>query len=695
MNASPDNRISPQHLSRKAIVYVRQSSPGQVRDNPESTRVQLGLCEKAVALGWRTPSVIQDDLGISASGYAERPGFQELLTRVAMREVGIILCVAACRLSRNSKDWAHLFELCSYFDTLIADLEQVYDLSHPNDKLLMGIKGTITEMELHVIKARLRSGTEAKAARGELKINLPAGYVYDASNKIVFDPDRRVQQAIVTSFQEFDRCTSMRQLGLWYRDNRVLFPTKQREKDKPVRWEIPSRTTLRNHLRHPTYAGAYVWGRTFTYIDYIDGKLVKRVGEHREIEEYKVCIRDHHPAYITWEQLMANRARIAENRPRWNMQQNQGAIREGLALLAGILRCGHCGGKVLVSYKPPNALYYCDGGHEKGSKRCVSFGAKLIDKRVSAELCRALEPLAVKAAIVAAEMKQGEVSQERESARLQVEAVQYEADRAFEQFDLCDPKNRLVADTLEARLNDKLAELQRAKQKLQQIEEFDGELSDDQRRRLNELARDFAVAWNHPQADPKLKKRILRSAIQEIIVKHEREEQRLEVTIHWKGGVHSRLYVEKRATPIGKKTDPSLVDLARKLATELSDAEIARILNMKKLPTPRGLLWTQDRVTGFRRQHRIRAKKRPLDRDHLTMNEAMSYLGVGHNVLLGLVKRGVVSPNQLTDFAPWRVPRAELDSKEVQSLVRVLKQTGRLPKGGSPKNQLTFFDEEY
>lgn len=691
---SSDQRISTEHLSRSALIYVRQSSPGQVRGNPESTRVQLGLCEKAVALGWRTPRVIEDDLGLSAAGYVDRPGFQELLTRVAMREVGIILCLDASRLSRNSKDWAHLFELCSYFTTLIADLEQIYDLAQPNDRLLMGIKGTVSEMELTVLRARLQSGTEAKAARGELKINLPIGYAYDACDKIVFDPDRRVQRAVTAVFEQLDRCSSVRQVVMWYRDHSLTLPVKLVGKYEKTRWEIPSPTKIRSILRHPIYAGVYVWGRRFTFIDYVDGKLIKRVGERNQIEDSKVCIHDHHPAYITWDRFLENRARISQNRPRWRMEENQGAIRDGLALLAGLLRCGQCGGRIYVAYKRESALYYCDGGNEKGSKRCLSFGSKLIDKGVSGELCRALEPLAIKASVVAADMRHEQVSGQFESARLQVEAAQYEVDRAFDQFDLCDPKNRLVADTLEERLNEKLGELQNAKQKLDELDENEDRLTDAQRRRLEELARDFPSVWQHPDADPKLKKRILRSAIHEVIVKHEVENRCLEVTIHWKGGAHSRINVTKRATPVGNKADPSLVKLVRDLAAELSDAEVTRILNMKKLQTPRGLRWTEERVTAFRKQHRIRTVKLQRGCDRLTMSEATKYLGIGHNGLLGLVRLGAVSRNQITEFAPWRVSRSELDSDRVQSLVRFLKTTGRLPRGGSPKNQLTLFDEE-
>ncbi len=690
---SSDQRICAGHLSRSALIYIRQSSPTQVRRNPESARVQLGLCEKAVALGWRSPHVIEDDLGVSAAGYVDRPGFQELLARVAMREVGIILCLDASRLSRNSKDWAHLFELCSYFTTLIADLEQVYDLGQPNDRLLMGIKGTVSEMELTVLRARLQSGTESKAARGELKINLPIGYVYDACDKIVFDPDRRVQRAVTTVFEQLDRCSSVRQLVMWYRDNAFTLPVKRVGKHEKTRWELPSPTKIRNILRHPIYAGVYVWGRRFTFIDYVDGKLIKRVGERRTIEDSKVCLHDHHPAYITWDRLLVNRAKISENRPRWKMEENQGAIRDGLALLAGLLRCGQCGGRIYVGYKRNSALYYCDGGNEKGSRRCLSFGSKLIDKSVSAELCRALEPLAIEASVAAADMRQEQVSREVESTRLQVEASQYEADRAFDQFDLCDPKNRLVTDTLEERLNEKLAELQNAKQRLAELNVVDDRLTDAQRRRLEEFARDFPSVWQHRDSDPKLKKRILRSAIHEILVKHDQQSRCLAVTIHWKGGVHSRINIAKRVSPVGNKADPSVVKLVGALAAELSDAEITRILNMKKIQTPRGLRWTEERVTALRKQHRIRTTKHQRDPDYLTMNEAAKHLGVGHNGLLGLVRLGAVSQNQITQFAPWRVSRAELDSDHVQSLVRFLKTTGRLPRGGSPKNQLTLFDD--
>jgi len=695
MNRSHEPRVTPAHLSRAAVVYVRQSSTKQVEKNSESTRVQLGLREKAITLGWRNPSVIDEDLGISAGELSERPGFRNLLTRVAMKDVGLILCLDASRLSRNSKDWAHLFELCSYFNTLIADLDQIYDLSQPNDRLLIGIKGTVSEMELTVLRNRMHTAIVAKAARGELRIHLPTGYVYDSAGKTVLDPDKRVQSAVRLLFDQFDRSTSLRQLAMWYRDSKTLLPVGKGRWGQTKRWVVPSANSLRPIIDNPMYAGAYVWGRRNERVEYVDGKIVKRLGSKKKLDEARVLLRDHHDGYITWERFLENAAKIAQNRPRWNMQQNRGAIREGRAILAGVLRCGQCGNKIYVSHNHKGAQYYCDGGQGKGTKRCFSFGSKGIDARVSEELLKAVSPLGIEAAVQAAKLHHEQRSREIENSRLQVDAAQYEADRAFEQFDLCDPKNRLVADSLEERLNDKLADLQATKERLQELSTEKPELSDRQLARLTQLGRDFPSTWNHESADPKLKKQLLRSAIEEVLVRHDTEKQRLEVTIHWKGGVHTRIHVKKRAPTRSTKTDDSLVKLVGELAAELADSDIARILNMQKRKSPSGLAWTKDRVTAFRHRHKIRAGKSPPDPDLLTMSQVRSHLEISCNALLGLVRRGAVVPNQITEYAPWRVSRRELDSDRVRSLVRVLKETGRLPKGGCPKNQLTLFDDQH
>lgn len=680
--------VTVEHLARKAVVYVRQSSRDQVRDHSESTRLQLALREKAIALGWPRPVVIDQDLGVSASGFADRPGFQSLLAQVATREVGIIICVEASRLSRNSKDWAHLLELCGYFGTLIADADQIYDMSRPNDRLLMGIKGTVSEMELGMLRQRLRSGYEAKAARGELRIHLPVGYAYGIDGKIVFHPDKRVRIAVETMFKRFDRFRSVRQLAHWYRDTGTVFPSTPLGKDKVIRWVTPSPNRLFKLLTHPIFGGAYVYGRRETIVGYKDGKLGKRVTAPRSAEESKVCIHDHHPGYITWKQFLENRAKISENRPRWLMRENQGAVRDGLALLVGLLRCGKCGRRVRVRYRKLTAVYYCDGGDSV--QRCISFGSILVDAHVSEELCKAIQPHAIEASIQAAELKDGQRAEDLENASLHVEAMQYQADRAFEQFDQCDPKNRHVADTLEERLNERLADLNSAKERHQEIAHAELVVSEDQRARLKVLAQDFSEVWNHAKTDCGLKKQLLRAAIREILVASHDDESRLELTIHWQGGVHSRVNLKRRAKNTGKAHD-SLRKLVRELAGELQDPEIARILNLKKIETPGTLRWTQDRVRNFRRQHHIKAAPKTTARDTMTMGEVQQQLGIGHNGVLGLVRLGAITTNQVTDFAPWRVSPEEVESERVRELVRFLKQMGRLPRGGSPQSQPGLF----
>jgi len=359
-------------------------------------------------------------------------------------------------------------------------------------------------------------------------------------------------------------------------------------------------------------------------------------------------------------------------------------------------RClrGSVAAKIYVQYKQTSALYYCDGEHARGSATCLSFGSHLIDQAVSTELLRAVQPLSIEAAIRATEQNELEKSQELEGARLSVQAAQYEADRAFEQYNLVDPKNRLVAATLEERLNERLAELQETRRRLDSMARTKRSLTPEERKRLHDLASNFEQAWDHPKADAVLKKRLLRTAIREILVAFQREGQQLEVTIHWQGGVHTRLYVNKRATPLGRKADAALVDTVGELGKTLSDGEIARILNMKGVTTPTGLRWTKDRVQEFRYHHHLPAGTRPAEGESFSLKGAADHLGISRRALLGLERLGVISRNQVTDFAPCRILRKELDSERVQSLVRALKETGRLPKGGCPKGQLTLFDDE-
>jgi len=694
MNPGDQHRIAKRHLARNAIVYVRQSDPRQVRENAESTLLQRGLREKAIEMGWPMPKLVEDDLGITASGFAERPGFQWMLAQVTMRRVGIIFCIEASRLSRNSSDWAHLFELCGYFDTLVADVQQIYDVSIPNDRLVLQIKGTVAELELSSLRTRLRAGAEAKAARGELKILLPPGYVYDADEQIVVDPDERVQQAVRSMFEKFEHATSVRQLALSYRDTQSLFPIRKPKKRDVLVWALPQRYVLHKLLSHPIYAGVYARGRTQSYVDYADGKLVKRTKRILSPDEWKVCIRDHHEAYISWQQFLNNQAKLAEARPRWSKDDNRCAVREGRALLAGMLRCSQCGRKLRVIYnRKSSAMYHCDGAGPRGTNRCIAFGAKYVDQKLGEQLCQTMEPLAIEAAERAFVLEQQEREHSIEQARLRVQAAHYASERAFEQYDLADPKNRLVVDNLEKRLNEKLAEVRAAQGELERRLEKDPPLTDEQREQVRRLSLDFPRIWNHPNTPTTLRKQLLRVAIREVVV--QRDGSQLAFTVHWAGDTCTQLSVNKRATPVGSRTDPSLTALIQKLAETLDDAEIARILNMKKLSTPRGLRWTKDRVQSFRARNRIKPSNKIEDSDVMTGQQARDYLGIGYHGLMALVRRDVLHTHQVTDFAPWRIARAELDSEPVRTLVEILKATGRLPpQGGSPQDQRRLFADK-
>lgn len=696
LTTSADSRITKDHLKKMAIVYLRQSTADQVRHNTESTQLQRGLRERAITFGWIDPLIIDDDLGVSASGYAERQGFQKMLALVASKQVGIIFCYDASRLSRNSKDWASLFELCGFFQTLIADLDQIYDLALPNDRLVLGIKGTVSELELNIIRSRLRSGAEAKAARGELKFILPPGYAHDLDERIVLDPDQRVREAIATLFKQFELASSIRQLALWYRATQTLFPVRKNYATKQALWEIPCATTLRNLLKHPIYCGTYVFGRRQRFVQYQEGRLVKKSDDCRAAEHCRVCIPDHHPAYISAEQFKCNLRKIEETRPRWTMQNNSGAPREGYALLTGVLRCARCGKKLHVAYNADHAMYYCDGALKQNERqRCISFGAQQVDQAVTVELERAIAPLAIEAAKLVRQEKMRDQDNASSQARLRVQAAQYEADRAFEQFNLVDPKNRLVVDSLESRLNQKLLELKEATDHLRAIEaETKQQFSDEQLGRLDHLARHFDELWHHPLADHALKKRVLRAAIFEIVAEHLRDEQKIRLVIHWPGGAHTELLVNKRATPVAKTNKASLTAMVAELS-ELSDADVARILNMKGTAPRAGQRWTKDEVSQFRKQQHLASTPPSADIDEIgfmTAQQAAEYLGISRHGLEGLLRLGALHNMQITDFAPWRLSRQEVESEQVQELVAYLKSNGRFPRHKRcPESQTPLF----
>ena len=399
-------KIKLEHLARKAIVYLRQSSEKQVRENLESQRLQFDLAERVHSLGWSEVEVISSDLGASAAiGSASREGFERVLSSVALGEVGIVASRELSRLSRTDKDWCRLLEVCQLFETLIGDDQQVYDLSQLDDQLVLGIKGTLSVVELKVLRQRLQEGQESKARRGELFKRLPVGYVLDATGKVVLHPDRRVSQAIQLLFTKFRELWSVRQTFLWFRDHDVELPANPIRGTQLV-WKIPSQSLVGDILRNPFYAGAYVWGRRPVKAVLVEGRLEKRQGAIRPPEQCRVFIPDHHPGYIDWASYEDNQRMTLRNAVNWEGNEATSAIRAGQGLLAGLLRCGHCGRKLHVRYwggTGTNARYLCRGDYADGGQYCIGFGGALVDRRLSQELLNVISPLGVEASLKAIE----------------------------------------------------------------------------------------------------------------------------------------------------------------------------------------------------------------------------------------------------------------------------------------------------
>src|SRR5215472_12227166 len=474
MNELYSPKIKPEHLARKAIVYLRQSSDRQVRQNLESQRLQYDMAERIRSLGWQEIEVINSDLGCSAGlGAASREGFERVLSAVALGEVGIVASREVSRLSRTDKDWCRLAEVCQIFGTLIGDEQQVYDLSYLDDQLVLGIKGTLSVVELKVLRQRLLAGQESKARRGELLKRLPVGYAKDGGGKVVLHPDQRVCEAIRLVFSKFRELWSVRQTFQWFRDHDVELPANPIHGTRLV-WKVPSQSLVADILRNPFYAGAYVWGRRPMETSLVNGRLKKRQGAYRRPQECRVFIPGHHAGFIDWATYEDNQRMTHRNSVSWEPDEAMTAIRAGQGLLVGLLRCGHCGRKLHVRYwggTGTNARYLCRGDYDDGGQYCIGFGGATVDGRISDELLKVISPLGVAASLKAIEeLSAGETAQRLALSR-KLEALEYEAKRAFEQYDVVDARNRLAAAELERRWNEKLQEIETARQQLSGLTE--------------------------------------------------------------------------------------------------------------------------------------------------------------------------------------------------------------------------------
>jgi DNA invertase Pin-like site-specific DNA recombinase len=678
--------ITPAHRARLACVYVRQSSTHQVVHHQESLRRQRDLVDRAFDLGWPRDQIVvfDQDLGETASRSGERAGFDEMVAEAAVGKIGIIFGLDVSRISRGNRNWYHLLDICAIRQTLIADAEGLYDPRSYNDRLLLGLKGTMSEAELHMMKQRLVEAMRSKAQRGAFRFRAAPGYVWDEAGRMVKDPDDQVRSSIERIFARFE------QLGSVCATHRSLFGEGI---EVPVlsgpghrkQWKLPDEGYVHRVLRNPLYAGAYAYGRSQVE-EALDAsqRPIKRV-RRRDREHWPVLIRDHHESYVSWEQFERNQRQIAANRK----GADPGAPREGRSLLQGLLLCGHCGRRMQVRYgrRGRHLRYVCIARRRQNQlapARCPDLGGVRIEGEVERLVLAALEPLGVEAMIQATAAH----VQASESARVrweqQIERARYEVDLARRQYEAVDPANRLVAGELERRWEVALKALEEVRRQAgAQLQALERPLSEADQQRLRQYTRDLPGLWTAGTTRVQDKKRILRCLIENVVVTVPGEGPDVRIEVHWVGGDVTSVTVRKgRPGENRYVADEELVELVSNLAEEFTDDQIARILVRKGIKTPKGLSFTTLRVASMRGTHDIPGRgRRPLSgEDVYDADQAGEILGVDRSTVVRWVQVGLLKGTQRTQGAPWRI---RVTAEDRRRLNEVDAPAGWLPLKGA------------
>ena len=674
-------KITPDHLRRRAIVYVRQSTPIQVVHNLESQRRQYGLADYAHELGFNDVITIDDDLGKSGSGLVERPGFQRLVAEVCGGQIGAILCIEASRLARNGRDWHHLIDLCGLVGAIVIDPEGVYDPRSPNDRLLLGLKGTMNEFELHLFRQRSLEAMRQKARRGEFQCNLPAGYCWAPSGEIEIDPDRRVQQAIRSVFERFAALGSARQVLMEFRSQGIQLPVHHPDPfGSKVEWRAPVYHTILQVLVNPVFAGAYAFGKTESRTTVVNGRAKKTVGHRKPIGEWGVLIKDHHPGYITWDQFERNQKTLSENNF-MRTGSNRKAGRGGHGLLTGLLRCHRCGRMLYTYYSGRGDLvrYMCRGLRiVHGGRPCISFAGTKPEQQVVAEILRAVGGSAVEAALQAAERATNQQQTRLQALLLELEQARYQARLAERRYEAADPENRLVTGELETRWNAALRHVASLEEALGSVEGAVNTTPIPDQSSLMRLADDLESVWKAPGTDLRLKQRILRTLIEEIIVDVDQPANQVVMLIHWSGGRHTELRVTKPKTgEHGHKTAAEAVEVIKQMAGQYPDDIIASTLNRLGFSTGCGNTWKKHLVCSLRSKldlptYNPNNTQAPYA---LTAEQAAERLGVSMRTVRELLRTSVLAGTQVVKFAPWRIPAEALNA------ARVVERVARIRAG--------------
>lgn len=659
-------QVTPSHLARQAAIYVRQSTVEQVTHNLESQRRQYGLVDRAVNLGWPRPqvTVIDDDLGVSGGGGA-RVGFERLVAEVGLGHIGIVLAIEVSRLARNNRDWYHLLDLCALVDTLIADADGLYHPGIFNDRLLLGLKGTMSEVELHLIRSRLNGGLWEAARRGALRTHLPIGYQHERDNRIVKVPDEAICETIALIFSKFTELGSARQVTAYLAEDGVLLPHRRVNEDV-VSWRRATFVFVHGVLTNPTYAGVYAYGRSKVERRLDAAGHVQRRQVTLPLNDWAVFIPNHHEGYIGLDVFEANQQRLRAN---WRAPRGiaGGAVREGAALLQGVLRCGRCGRKMLVTYTGAGrnvTRYTCVQAHrlQAAERECQGLGGLRLEERIVDAFLAALAPASVSATLAALEETEQAWQRECHQRELLVERARYETERAERQFSRVEPENRLVARSLERAWEDRLHQLAQCQDELASFRRRrPTPLSDDDAEWLRKAGSDLKAVWQAPTTTNRDRKHLLRCLISEVVVFVDRERTLADLTIRWIGGASTKL--TSRLNHVGGHryiTGEEVNDLVRQVAPYYTDEQIAFMLNNKHLRTGRGNSFTTARVGYVRRTLGLPvANPASLpdsnDPTWMSVNQAAEVLAVSPDTIRRWAREGSLEANQVMTQAPWRI----------------------------------------